>query len=112
MPENLTSRRFQYADDTALAVQSFDFKLCEDKLNEDLEILLKYYKMWKLKPNPSKTESTMFHLNNRLANQKLNISFDGIQVQHNKAPKYLGINLDRSLTYRIHLERIAQKLST
>jgi hypothetical protein len=28
------------------------------------------------------------------------------------APKYLGVNLDRSLTYRAHLERIALKLST
>jgi len=112
MPENLSSRRFQYADNTALAVQSTDFKTCKDKLNEELNTLLKYYNMWKLKPNPAKTESIMFHLNNRLANQKLNINFDGIQVQHKMAPKYLRVNLDRSLTYRAHLERIALKLLT
>jgi len=112
IPENLLSHRFQYADDTALAVQNTDFKTCEDKLNEDLNTLLKYYKMWKLKPNPSKTDSIMFHL--RLANQKLNINLDEIQVRHNIALKYLGVNLDRSrsLTYIVHLERIALKLST
>jgi len=75
-------------------------------------MLLEYYKKWKLKPNPSKTESIMFHLNNKLANQKLNINFNGILVQHNMTPKYLGVNLDRSLTYRAHLERIALKIST
>lgn len=112
MLENLSSRRFRYADDTALAVQSTDFKSREDKLNEDLNTLLKYCKMWKLKPNPVEMESIMFHLNNKLTNQKLNINFDGIQVQHNIAPKYLGVNLDRSLTYRTHLERIAQELFT
>lgn len=57
--------------------------------------------MWKLKSNPAKTESIMFQLNNRLENQKLNINFDGIQVQHNIAPKYLVVNLDRSLTYKL-----------
>jgi hypothetical protein len=40
MPENLSSRRFQYADDTALAVQSIDFKTCKNKLNKDLTTLL------------------------------------------------------------------------
>jgi len=80
------------ADDTALAIQSTDFKTCEDKLIEDLDTLLKYYKMWKLKPNPSKTKLIIFHLNNRLANQKLNINLEGICVQHNMAPKYLGVN--------------------
>lgn len=83
MPENLSSCRFQYADETALVVQSTDFKTCEDKLNKDLATLLEYYKTWKLKPNPSKTELIMFHLNNKLANQKLKM-----------APKYLGVNLD------------------
>jgi hypothetical protein len=66
---------------TLSVLQIIEFKTCEEKLNNDLFTLLEYYKKWKLKPNPSKTESIMFHLNNKLANQKLNINFDGIQVQ-------------------------------
>lgn len=37
----------------------------------------------------------------------MNIIFDGESVQHNPTPKYGGITLDRSLTYKRH---IAQKL--
>jgi len=42
----------------------------------------------------------------------MNITFDGESVQHNPAPKYLGITLDRSLTYGPHIEKLTQKIKT
>ena len=56
-----------------------------------------YYKKWRLKFNPSKNEVSAFHLNNKLADKKLDIKFNGMSILHNGKPKYLGVWLDRSL---------------
>lgn len=106
------SRKFCYADDTAIATQSRLLEDGEETLTTDLENLGRYYKQWRLCPNPNKTEVCAFHLNNHLANKDLNVTFCGEKVKHNSHPKYLGVTLDRSLTFKRHLEITGQKLKT
>ncbi|KAI5726259.1 hypothetical protein M8J77_025912 [Diaphorina citri] len=106
------SKKFGYADDWALATRSENIEETETILTEDLAILHKYYKDWRLKPNATKTEVTCFHLNNQLANRKLNINFANQTLNHNNNPKYLGVVLDRTLSYKIHLKNTAAKLKT
>lgn len=99
-----------YADDNALAYQSKSFKEIEKALNEDLELLNEYFKNWRLRPNTGKTVSCSFHLNNRQANYQLKINFNGDTGKHEKFPKYLGVYLDRSLTFRRNMESIRNRL--
>ena len=106
------SRKFIYADDIALAVQRKDFRPAETTLTSDLTTLNNYFRTWKLKPNPTKTEVACFHLNNQLANYKLNVLFDGVPLKHNDNPQYLGVTLDRSLTFKSHLKKTAAKVRT
>jgi len=54
----------------------------------------------------------VFHLNNRDANRKLNLIAQGAKLTSDDAPKYLGIKLDRTLTYNQHLEDVKNKLKT
>lgn len=35
---------------------------------------------------------------------------DGVQLQHNSFPHYVGIPMDKRLTFKPHLENLAQKL--
>ncbi|KAF0755627.1 Uncharacterized protein FWK35_00017571, partial [Aphis craccivora] len=65
---------------------------------------------WRLKPNPTKTEICAFHLNNKQAYEELEVVFNGVQAQHSFKPKYLGITLDRSLTFKDHIEKTMKKL--
>jgi len=67
IPET-TSQKFVYADDICLATQNKEYGTLEHTLEEDLQILENYFKKWRLKPNPSKTVVSEFHLKNRLAN--------------------------------------------
>jgi Reverse transcriptase (RNA-dependent DNA polymerase) len=106
------SRKFIYADDIALAVQDKDFHRTEVTLTEDLAVLKDYFRTWKLKPNPAKTEVACFHLSNKLANYRLDVSFDGVQLRHNEHPQYLGVTLDRSLTFKSHIRKTAAKVKT
>ncbi|KAF0699141.1 Uncharacterized protein FWK35_00035076, partial [Aphis craccivora] len=103
------SKKFIYADDIALASQSTSFEGLEEPLTNDLSKLDSYFKRWRLKPNPTKTEVTVFHLNNKKASQEININFGGQEVRNTKHPKYLGVVLDRTLTYREHLTRLSAK---
>ena len=51
-----------------------------------------------------------FHLRNREANRKLNISWYGSNLENCDFPVYLGVTLDRSLTYKKHIENTRAKV--
>ena len=93
-------KRFVFADDKALAIQTQSFEAAELILERDLDIMDQYYSDWRLKPNPDKTEVAAFHLNNKEASRELQVFFKGVKLVHNPTPKYLGVFLDRSLTLK------------
>ena len=92
--------------------QCKDFEEAENALLQDLTVMNNYYTSWRLKLNPSKTELSAFYLNNQLANKKLNIAFEGVELTHNPFSKYLGVILDRSVTFKEHLTKTCKKLSS
>ncbi|KAL4092417.1 hypothetical protein QTP88_026918 [Uroleucon formosanum] len=63
-------------DDAAIAVQDNNFETIEEKLTNVLEHTSKYYTSNHLKPNPNKTLFCAFHLRNREANRKLEITWE------------------------------------
>ena len=65
---------------------------------------------WRLKLNPSKTEVSAFHLNNKLANYHPIIRLNDNILSYNPNPKFLGIVLDRSFTFGKHLKQVALKI--
>ena len=99
-----------YADDLVLAIQCEDFETGEIILQNDLKTINDYYISWRLKLNLNKTEVSAFHLNNTLANRRPEIHLNGILLNYNPHPKYLGVTMDRSLSYKEHLKRLALKI--
>jgi hypothetical protein len=81
-------------------------------LNEDMEAMTEFLTRWRLQPSETKTVSSVFHLNNAKAKQKLNMYLRGHRLKHDPTPVYLGVTLDRSLTYHDHLKKTAAKVST
>ena len=82
----------------------------EHTLISDLQELNSYFHKWRLKLNPNKTVSSTFHLANRLAYLQLNMRLNNALIKHEPHPKYLGITLDRSLTFKPHLTHTAEKI--
>jgi len=62
------------------------------------------------KPCASKTISSVFHLHNTSATRELSVYLDGLRLRHECHPTYLGVTLDRTLSYREHLTKTAGKL--
>ena len=106
------SQKFIYADDTGLALKGKSFKELEDKLSEDVDTMCEYYRKWNIVPNMGKTISSVFHLNNRKANQELNVRMGGQTLSHQPCPLYLGVTLDRTLSYKAHCTNASKKINT
>jgi len=80
-------------------------------LSHDMDIIRTYFTNWRLKLNTTKTVSSVFHLANRRADYELKISTHGEKLPFEKSPKYLGITLDRTLTYKDHLTDVSSKVT-
>ncbi|KAG5892096.1 hypothetical protein JTB14_008067 [Gonioctena quinquepunctata] len=92
----------------ALANQHKSLELGSDQLTDDLEAMHDYYTKWCLKPNPLESKVCVFHLSNWQAQAEANVYIRGTRIRHNPYPTYLGVMLDRSLTYRQYLTKTAQ----
>ena len=108
----MISRNFAYADDLALLHSSGNWKDLEGTLSQDMSTLLAYLQTWRLKLSHTKTMTTAFHLNNREAKRELKVYKIGRLLPFCPTFTYLGVKLDRSLTFRHHLVALRKKLSS
>ena len=95
----MISRKFAYADDLALLHSSGNWKDLEGTLSQDMSTLSVYLQTWRLKLSHTKTVTAAFHLNNREAKRKLKLYNNGRLLPFCPTPTYLGVKLDRSLTF-------------
>lgn len=56
----------------------------------------KYFREWKLKTNPDKSEVAGFHLNNSIANTAIKADLEEKRLKNSMYTKYLGVMLDCS----------------
>ena len=105
------SKKYIYADDSALMISGKTFGPIEQSLSEDLDNMSHYFTNWSLKINTGKTVCTSFHLAHRLAKYQLQVTCEGQNIPHEDNPKYLGVTLDRTLTLKAHISKLSQKIS-
>ncbi|KAK3883799.1 hypothetical protein Pcinc_011924 [Petrolisthes cinctipes] len=111
-PQFRNIRRFIYADDLCIATQSKTFEIIENRLTEALSILSGYYKQWFLNANPGKTQVCTFHLNNHQANRILRVKWENEELENTKFPVYLGVTLDRTLSFKEHMRKLKEKVAS
>ena len=109
-PRSEGIRRFIYADDLGLAAQDREFGIVEERLSNALDKLTPYYEENHLHANASKTQVCAFHLRNQDANRKLNVSWSGTLLGKCNHPVYLGVTLDRCLSFKTHVEKMKAKV--
>ena len=110
---SITSQKYAYADNLALLRAIRDWKAVEDTPRQDMTTLSAYLQTWRLKLSNTKTVTAAFHRNNRkAAKRELNVYNKGKLLPPSPVPTYLGVKLDRSLTFRHHFEALRKKLST
>jgi len=82
----------------------------EGVLSKEMATIGEYPQTWKLKLSITKTVLAVFHLNNKEAKCELKVNHNNETLLFCSEPICLGVTLDRSLTYRRHLESLRKKL--
>ena len=103
------TKSYLYADDLCIASQKQSFEDVEKALGDALAGLAPYYAANHLRANPEKTQLSVFHLKNRAADRQLRVRWYGQWLKHTTKPVYLGVTLDRSLTYKEHVAKTKAK---
>ena len=108
----MTYGKFAYADDLALLHFSGNWKDLEGTLTKNMSTLSTYLQTWRLKLSHIKTVTAAFHLNNQEAKRELKVYNKDRLLPFSPTPTYLGVKLDRSLTFRRHLVALPKNLSS
>lgn len=99
-----------YADDTALITSSKLTKSLIKKMENSLAVCNRYFNKWKIKINPTKTQAIIFPYNNspkRIPHRQINFGSNSIPILD--CVNYLGVTLDKKLTFGKHIEATRAK---
>ena len=103
-----------YADDTVIFFSAPLISEIELQLNLELINLSEWLSTNKLILNLKKTEFMVFGTHQRLCRQDIDgahITLGGESVKHCDAFKYLGVVLDNSLSFNLHIDYVKKKVS-
>ena len=75
-----------------------------------MSTLSAYLQIWRLKPSHTKTVMTAFQLNNWEAKRELKVYNNGRLLPFCPTLTYLGVKLDRLLTFHHHFVALCKKL--
>lgn len=95
-----------YADDTAIYSSSLNPALAFEHVQRHATKVSDWCNKWLLKVNASKCETILFNRSRKKKHLLFHnrIIFNGEQVQHVNHAKYLGVTLDKKLTWNLHIE--------
>ena len=106
------TRSFIYADDLCITAKFPTFSQVESTIEEALGEHTEYYRNNSPRANPDKTQVNAFHLRNREVKRSLKVSWNGVDLENTIPPKYLGVTLDRTLSYKQHIYNTKMKVAT
>ncbi|GFW13333.1 RNA-directed DNA polymerase from mobile element jockey [Trichonephila clavipes] len=92
-----------YADDTAILVQNANLQMLAHQLHKHLARLEHWLSTWKIALNVEKTEAVFFSRN--IKKKPPNIYIQNKHIPWSQSTKYLGVTLDKRLTFR-HLIKL------
>lgn len=99
-----------FADDTAIYTANEFGQAITENLQSYVDTLSEYYYKWGLKVNGSKSDAIYFtrcRALRKLPNRKIVVQGDQLEWKNNV--KYLGIFLDKRLTFKTHISEIDRK---
>jgi len=101
---------FLFADDTSTYISGNDLKVIETICNEELEKVSEWLRANKLSLNVSKSNMVLFRNHNRKLISDIFIKIDNELINQKNYVKYLGIYIDKNLSWKEHISNIKIKL--
>lgn len=102
---------FMYADDVGAVVTAPTVDCLEQKLNETTGQLARWFKLNGLALNLTKTHYLHFSLSGHQT-RPMNVFVDGNRIDQANRTTFLGFEIDRSLTWESHIDKLCGKLGS
>ena len=102
---------FLFADDTSLRHSSDNLENLETTFNQELENVNDWLLANKLSLNVSKSNFVLFHPKQKKINRTLLLRINNDKIEESNCTKYLGVLIDKHLTWKSHINMIRTKLS-
>lgn len=96
-----------FADDTAFLISSEDPHEASTVINQHLEAFSSWAKRWNIRVNAEKSQHITFTLGQEDSPQ---VDYDGLGLPHCHSVRYLGLHLDRRLTFHNHITKKRKEL--
>ena len=100
-----------FADDTNLLNFNIYVKSINKQVNYDLKNLSNWLKTNKILVNVGKTELVLYTSSKKQLDCDLEIKLNGKRLYETDSVKYLGIQIDKRLTWKQHINHVALKLN-
>ena len=103
-----------YADDTHISFAGNNIQNINTVLNEDLARVEKWLTANKLTLNASKTEFMLIGSRQRLItfHNPPSLMIDGAPITHVTSTKSLGVHIDQTLSWNVHVENLCKKIAS
>lgn len=96
----------QYADDTTLCFSAESIPALEIQAFVNLNLCIQQFERTQLSVNSSKTKYIHFSLRNHDHTLKPLVMVDDIILQETNSVKFLGVHLDRGLSWGDHIDSV------
>jgi hypothetical protein len=93
--------RATFADDIAIMSSDHDRNTASQKLQQHFNLLQNWLEEWKVTVNPAKSTQITFTTGRTVCPQ---VSINNFPIPIKKGVKYLGLHLDKKLTWQTHLK--------
>ena len=111
LPTSLTTPHVSlFADDVAIWAQDADLHKAERQIQQNIDELNSWSRVWKMDISVQKSECSFFSTNSHEAKWRPNLHLDGQPLRYSATPKFLGITYDRQLTFATHAAIVGRKL--
>jgi hypothetical protein len=101
-----------FADNTALRTSGNTTTSLSSRLQQSIDEFESWYKSWKLKLQPTKTE--LIHFSYHPRKQYINpveVKVDNTNITPLESTRYLNVIIDKQLKWRSHLDNIERKIA-
>jgi len=111
LPNAITSVLRLFADNTCIYVPASDTNQLQIALNDELQLVDKWSEANKMIINPSKSAAIILTSKKQLNCSEISLNINNSKVSINNSSKYLGLQLDKKLEFKWHIESLEAKLS-
>ena len=101
-----------YADDTNILFNGKDLTTLQDKVNDNLSKVCKWFQANRLSVNPRKCNVIVFSNRTKFyETDSINIKLNNVEIPRVEQTKFLGVIVDSKLTWKFHIQEVEKKVS-